>query len=323
MPLYTGSNCPICGKTFADTDDIVVCPICGSPHHRECYRVVGHCGNDDYHKDNRQWELPEELRQAQEPQQDADTSECLNCGARNPAGGCFCQSCGCRLGGERQGAVPPGGQGGGLFEDFMRHANLDYNQVLDQGVTVKDACDYVGQNSIPFVLKFRAIAARGGMTFNWCAFFFGFFYCFYRKMYKLGAVLLAIFLILLIPSGYYATIAIQDIINSGAALTLPIDFVVEGEGFKGLMMVSMITRVVNMATMLFSGFFFNKLYYNSMLQKVKAVRDNPRISPGTQEYCSAVVAQGGVNRGVVLVLVALMVVVYMFTGFVASLFVVL
>ena len=33
---YTGLECPICGEKFTAQDDIVVCPECGAPHHRDC-----------------------------------------------------------------------------------------------------------------------------------------------------------------------------------------------------------------------------------------------------------------------------------------------
>ena len=42
---YRGQHCPICGKEFCDGDDIVVCPECGTPYHRECYKTAGHCVN--------------------------------------------------------------------------------------------------------------------------------------------------------------------------------------------------------------------------------------------------------------------------------------
>ena len=34
---YTGETCPVCNKVFQEDDDIVVCPDCGTPHHRKCY----------------------------------------------------------------------------------------------------------------------------------------------------------------------------------------------------------------------------------------------------------------------------------------------
>ena len=37
MPKYYGCPCEGCGRPLALTDDIVVCPDCGAPYHRECY----------------------------------------------------------------------------------------------------------------------------------------------------------------------------------------------------------------------------------------------------------------------------------------------
>lgn len=34
---FTEYKCPVCDKQFKKGDDIVVCPECGAPHHRECY----------------------------------------------------------------------------------------------------------------------------------------------------------------------------------------------------------------------------------------------------------------------------------------------
>ena len=41
--------CPICGIDFTDDDDVVVCPECGTPHHRECWIKTGHCANEVLH----------------------------------------------------------------------------------------------------------------------------------------------------------------------------------------------------------------------------------------------------------------------------------
>ena len=56
MPVYTGCKCPVCQKEFAAGDDIVVCPVCGTPHHRECYRQLGHCGNEKLHQEGGSWQ---------------------------------------------------------------------------------------------------------------------------------------------------------------------------------------------------------------------------------------------------------------------------
>ena len=55
MSKYTGFHCPICGGVFTDQDDVVVCPDCGAPHHRECWTQRGHCAYQDRHKENLEW----------------------------------------------------------------------------------------------------------------------------------------------------------------------------------------------------------------------------------------------------------------------------
>ena len=44
---FSEFQCPVCNKTFQDGDDVVVCPECGAPHHRECYEQNGHCFYED------------------------------------------------------------------------------------------------------------------------------------------------------------------------------------------------------------------------------------------------------------------------------------
>lgn len=46
---FTEYKCPVCDKQFKKGDDVVVCPECGTPHHRECYEKEGHCHFADRH----------------------------------------------------------------------------------------------------------------------------------------------------------------------------------------------------------------------------------------------------------------------------------
>ena len=63
MSNYTGYHCPVCGKAFVQGDDVVVCPDCGAPHHRECYRRLGHCALEDKHASGAQWQPQEDRRE--------------------------------------------------------------------------------------------------------------------------------------------------------------------------------------------------------------------------------------------------------------------
>ena len=46
---FTDYFCPVCEKRFINGDDVVVCPECGAPHHRECFEQLGHCFYEDRH----------------------------------------------------------------------------------------------------------------------------------------------------------------------------------------------------------------------------------------------------------------------------------
>lgn len=52
---FTGSKCIICENEFNDNDDIVVCPECGTPYHRECYQKEGKCVNVRLHDQGKSW----------------------------------------------------------------------------------------------------------------------------------------------------------------------------------------------------------------------------------------------------------------------------
>ena len=52
---FTSIKCPVCDRVFIDGDDIVVCPKCGAPYHRECYESKGKCIFPDLHKSKTSW----------------------------------------------------------------------------------------------------------------------------------------------------------------------------------------------------------------------------------------------------------------------------
>lgn len=54
-----GEKCPVCHSYMFDDEDIVFCPICGAPHHRECYKSIGHCALEKYHGTDMEYKRPE------------------------------------------------------------------------------------------------------------------------------------------------------------------------------------------------------------------------------------------------------------------------
>ena len=55
MSNYLGSKCIMCGQEFKENDDIVVCPDCGTPYHRECFIKNGKCVNEKLHESGESW----------------------------------------------------------------------------------------------------------------------------------------------------------------------------------------------------------------------------------------------------------------------------
>ena len=98
---YTGLECPVCGKAFTEQDDIVVCPECGAPHHRECYTAHGRCGCAETHGTDQQWDRCHH----------AVKKNCPFCQGQNDEDASFCSHCGRPLTepNTQQQQTPPGG----------------------------------------------------------------------------------------------------------------------------------------------------------------------------------------------------------------------
>lgn len=103
---FTGCSCVSCNNVFTETDDVVVCPLCGSPHHRECWTKNGQCANTDSHNEGFSWVYPESLRKKEEAPKAEEPIEtnlrfkngenavvCPHCKALNYGNDAFCMKC--------------------------------------------------------------------------------------------------------------------------------------------------------------------------------------------------------------------------------------
>jgi hypothetical protein len=178
--------CPICGIDFTDEDDVVVCPDCGTPHHRECWINKGHCANEALHGTEDSLECTYKKASCEDdviPELVSDdksgeyTSEAhthtifthdFNQNEQN-----------------ENGQQPPrpsfniNGKPGVLYEIALRKNQKYYIPrfiVMDQGVK--------------------------GTGWNFMAFICPLAWCIYRKMYKLAAIILAVYMALMGASVY-------------------------------------------------------------------------------------------------------------------------
>ncbi len=184
MAKYTGEICPACNQIFTDDDDVVVCPVCGAPHHRECWFKTGSCTFQDKHG-SFTWK-PENAQSSQEDFNPKSTlgEICPNCGANNPPDTLFCPTCGMPR--NVNGAETQFNNPYVKFDDPFKDVTVD-------GVSSKDMAEFIQGSSYEYIRKFSLKKHNG---FNWAAFIFGPLWFLYRKMYKIGAAVLVIIAVL-------------------------------------------------------------------------------------------------------------------------------
>lgn len=74
MTRFENKLCPVCRTRFNEKADIVVCPECGTPHHRACYSIADKCAVSKLHGTGWSWNgaLPDE--ETEMPPENPDTS---------------------------------------------------------------------------------------------------------------------------------------------------------------------------------------------------------------------------------------------------------
>ena len=106
---FTEYKCPTCEKQFEANDDIVVCPECGTPQHRDCYEKLGHCVFKDKHSADFSFEKyikgenGDTSQFENNSENTAKTVTCPVCNAENPHELFYCEKCGASLNKENTG----------------------------------------------------------------------------------------------------------------------------------------------------------------------------------------------------------------------------
>ena len=287
MEKYLNDKCPVCEKQFVSGDDIVVCPDCGTPHHRECYKNVGHCANVSKHKEGfafvetplkeQKYSSPQEEYMAKRNEIAPDEAElhCHICGEKVEKGATMCVHCGAVL------DVQP-------INDYSQYSK---EKVLDDeidGVPVADIAATVGANTSRFIPKFKA---NKKFSWNWSAFIFGPYYFYYRKMYRAGVIATIISLASnFICQGFFAQ-RISDFMElvqsktyrelfEGSPLSNPELFsqLSQQPAYKGMLTVSLVMLAIILVIRIFCALFADSIYRQQTLRTIKDV--NKKLEEG-------------------------------------------
>lgn len=224
---YTGESCPICGIAFSEDDDVVVCPECGTPHHRKCYLQNNACANAQQHTESFAWSpsenavvtadtdtvpsdaatvakaqpiiVPPTANPASSAQHDGHRIVfCPQCGSQNASEEPVCTECGARLYNTQNQPFSPPIQLPDMTARpyYSRGAIISPTETLD-GNTVGDTAEYVRIGTERYIPKFYGLEKTGKkLSWNWAAFIFSPCWFFYRKLYAVGGILLTLMLVL-------------------------------------------------------------------------------------------------------------------------------
>lgn len=332
---FKGLKCPICNTPFEDDDDIVVCPQCGAPHHRECYEEDGHCYYEEKHKDNFNYnKFIEEQEKTNNKSSETDEPvsaviKCPVCGEINPGSYLYCRKCNSQLRDNQN--YYRQGQGGGanangpgqrtprpdevpfLSVMYDPMAGFDPAEEMDEGVTAGELAKYTQKNSNYFLRVFAGIRDFNKSKFNFSAFLFSGAYMLYRKMYKLGTIFTCIVGLLIVLPILIENLPVfgwQDIFTEASANINSTDYISFSNEFAAnlsalslekqfVFYLPSVLSIIKWVFMIIAGAIANKSYFKDSVRKVKTIKENN--TGDEKELGRKIHTAGGVNTAAAIV----------------------
>lgn len=274
MSLKTrGVTCARCHAYLFDDDDVVYCPVCGAPHHRDCYNELGHCALEEFHGTDKQYDkikADEEAVSAREAEK-GHTGE-------NAEGKITCQMChesyDFSLNACPKCGAPNIAKAGGSFVSFDFLGGVPADCDIGEGVTAEEAKRLVAANTPRYIPKFAFLNKNNRTSWNWMAFFFPCGWMLSRKMYKNGVItgLLTVMASLLyLPFsnaiynlGFTENETYTDLMNNVLANISDIG--------AAVMVFAALGLILNLAIRFVSGILGDYLYKDYTIATVKKIR---------------------------------------------------
>lgn len=180
------SSCSYCHAYLFDEDDVVYCPVCGAPHHRECYQKSGKCALEEFHGTESQYD---KIKHEQEEQTTFNPEDKT---AENPDGKITCRMCGEKYEKELF-ACPKCGtpnveRSGINFTEIDLLGGVPADADIGDGITADEAKRFVQINTPRYIPKFALLNKTNKASWNWLAFLFPCPWFLSRKMYMSGTI---------------------------------------------------------------------------------------------------------------------------------------
>ncbi len=288
MSEKLSSSCPICNGYLFDDDDIVHCPVCGAPHHRDCWEAVGHCGLETAHGTGNQYKKPEEDHN--QHSSESNSKRCRFCGKELEEDSIFCPYCG-----KNQPSHNAADNrnpevhfrsfsfGGAPIQQIDPYGGIDKNSEID-GVKVKDIAKFIAFAPNKLLPKFKQIH-NGKKTFwNWMAFICPYTHTLFRKMnfHTIMYVLLELISCVLITPLYHS-LAYMDLPISSTANQIWSQFI--SNPLKYASIESIILAISGVLLFfgyrIFAGLYNDSMYKSHTISTIKKIRE---ASVSDEEY---------------------------------------
>lgn len=274
--FHTGEPCFACQKIFTDSDDIVVCPVCGTPYHRACWNMHGACINTPLHESGKTYVSPKSLEET--------IVICPNCGTKNPRAAAQCQNCGAALPRElsQPRDVPYPGRSRETQEE-REIPPVPFREQVDgftQDLEMEELRRFVGRNQRYYMPKFTRFRAGRHISINIPCLFFPQMWLGYRKMVMPAIVLTVVQVLLDLPQQAVDLVNLARQYAATSSETSPEVVAIMQrvasnlEGFiQPLRAAALVGQWLSLALAIVFGLLGNWIYYRYAGQRVKGARE--------------------------------------------------
>lgn len=266
MPDFTNKLCPVCHAAFTENADIVVCPECGTPHHRVCYLAKNKCAFEALHEKGYVWDghLPDEQNDEQNPEQPAAEQAASAVPVENPDPHHADYPAGAPQPKPRITIRPP--EEFETAEEYYRQFEHIYSDDTrgDDGVSLRELCAFATKSIIHYgnaftVFRGDTTGRKSSVFVNFCSGLFLPVHQFYRKMDLLGVIVLALCVMFSLPELLFGG-GIIDITQLGASA-------------QALVSLSYyLCNMLEISLMVILTMFGDFFYYKHAVYKIKKIR---------------------------------------------------
>ena len=276
---YTNEICSVCKEKFSENDDIVVCPVCGSPHHRECYKMKERCENEEFHSSGFRWKKENHEINNPENKHQMEVVFCENCGTPNMIkigeNEIKCSNCQVSLNLNNENNV--------RFS-FSERANIEKSSEFEQSIK------FVHSNVLYYLPVFTRFKLTGGnMSFNLICFIFPPLYFAGRKMWFWAIFTAVLSVLLVMPFVVMTLVGISSEPDAVAYFPADVNNILNGNGF--ILRLVEVCNFLDMIMRIMCCLFGNRLYYNFVNKSLKKLK----IRYGKQLNEEILASSGGVS----------------------------